>query len=187
MQHKALTPVETDTHVPLLPADVIAGDLEAGALGLDDVEGLEPCSETTLQRNELAVEVGVVLGDDGRRVVHEGLQDPAGPHVQEHQQIQGMCIVVVLRTRAHVQEALNVAGIIWEGLPSKAVAVVPGVHSHQVKVRDAIAVKEQLLDPQVCLDHILGIQAVVQGHGRLNSLQLQAAPPTDQLTLRRQH
>ena len=65
MQHQALTVVEADPEVPLLPVHMVAIHMEAGPLGLHHIQGTEARTHTNLVLAVLMHEIAVEHGDLG--------------------------------------------------------------------------------------------------------------------------
>ncbi len=180
VQHQALAGGEADPQVPLLPAQVVPVDLEAGPLGLGDVERLDVLPRPFGEVGDV-LRVGDLLG----RVVGPLLRhrDDAvvlhadhGQRVQVdpgHHPVDRVGVAVVVRVVAHPGQRGDEAAVVG---PDAVLHVGrrPRVDHAQAEVGHA-ALAHRLLPPRVAPDDVLGGEELLEHDARLHARELGVA------------
>ncbi len=168
MQHEALVGVKTDPERPALPAHRVAVDLEAGTVGLDDVER----PQAVAHRANVAREVATAIGGQRHRSVILHLDDFPGTHVEERDKTFDRARVAVVGRRvAQVGDAARDPPTLLQIQPE--VAGRPRVDLHTRRIvdaapmqrRDPVRVLRELEDGlQRLAEHQCGTHAFVGSH-----------------------
>ena len=168
VQHQALARCEADPEAPLLPPHLVAVDIEAGAIRLDDLELAEVRARAPRHVGHV-VRVGegldrVVGGPrrNGDRAVVGDLEDLHLVQVEERDQVLDRArVAVVGGIPPHPGEGPD--GPPATGLVVRAVvARGPGIHHRQLEVRDPPRAYG-LLPVGVGLDRALACHQLVDG------------------------
>ncbi len=131
VEGEAVGGVHRHPEAPFLPRDLVAVDLEAHALGLHDVEGLEVVAHRS---DRLGVVVAAPLGERHRLGVDEVDHRPFGEVDGRHHTLDRVGVAVVGLVVAHVGDHSA------HPLPRPVVVEVPGrpgIALHGIEVLDA--------------------------------------------------
>ncbi|KAJ8104750.1 hypothetical protein OPT61_g10590 [Boeremia exigua] len=168
-QHHAFAVVEPNVQVPVRPGDVPAVHLEADALGLRDVDGLEIRPEPALLLNRSCVVVvrrGRVQWAAHRRDIN--VDNLLGVGVVDRAEVEREAVLAVVDVRAVVHQRLLEAHI---GAEALVVANGPRVAVHLVHVLGRDAEDAALLDDLgVFPHHALHNLQVLHGDEWLHTL-----------------
>ncbi len=164
VQHEPLARREPDPEAPVLPGDPPAVDGEAGALGLDDVEGLQVSAERPLTGS-----VVVALGARDRhhrRLVHQVDHRALDEIHDRDDALDRVGVAVVGEGVAVVADRAHDPRAALEGPPE-----VPGGERVHLHARDVLFIEAPARDRRtpagIALDDLLAAKELLEQHGRL--------------------
>jgi len=155
VQHQPFAGVEANAQIPLLPADVVSVDLEAGSIGLGDVQGFDVLAQCGL-------ELGLVLARVGGHGHNPQVFDANHRHFVEiyhgDQPVDGAGVEVAVGGGTQVADAAGEADAHF--ILKAKVARCPGIDHHQIQVADA-ALFQGSDEVGVLLDHRFAVRQLI--------------------------